>query len=143
MIHRMHSLLFIFFSVSAFLLSGCGIEGTIFNHADFNVEVKRMGLAEGKNLKILQHETIRYIKLKEVEEIQIDPSEMVQFERQLYYLLTKINLKSGEAFESSTRPKPGLSEPKAYICVVPSIAGKTKDGVFRISLSDVAKIIVE
>lgn len=125
------------------LINGCSIKGTVFNHSEFNVGVTRMTLKGQKRFKILQGETIRYIKLKEVEEIQIDPTETRQFERELYYLLTKVTFQSGESVESSTKEKPGLSAPKAFICVNHEVTGRTEDGSFKISMSDVAKIVIE
>ncbi|MBD3320066.1 MAG: hypothetical protein GF350_03125 [Chitinivibrionales bacterium] len=133
----------LFSLISACLLSGCSVKGTIFNHADFAVEARSMKLADAPALKVLQGETVRHIKLNEVDQLSIDASETRQFQRDLYYLVTRISLKNGASIESSTTSSPGISEEKAYICIAHSITGKTEDGSFEISLSDVAKIIVE
>jgi hypothetical protein len=83
---------------------------------------------------------VREIPLNEIRMVKIDPAATVNFDRQQYYS-AQVILRDGsvlsEAGSDSTMDR------KCYICIQNVLAGKHREGVYRIPLSSVQQIKVD
>jgi hypothetical protein len=124
----------------AAIFLGCSFTATIIDLSDTKTTVENPWLEQEHNLKVLLGGAVREIPLNEIRMVKIDPAATVNFDRQQYYS-AQVILRDGsvlsEAGSDSTMDR------KCYICIQNVLAGKHREGVYRIPLSSVQQIKVD
>jgi hypothetical protein len=107
----------------------------VINRQDFETHLSSIKLTEYPTLKVYYGGTLSEIPLKEILEVTIDHSKMVQYEDELYYS-AKIVLKDG----ASISPTQKDSKVRPFISVQNSLTGKRGNEIYKIGLQDVGRI---
>ncbi|MBF0432380.1 MAG: hypothetical protein HQK83_13930 [Fibrobacteria bacterium] len=121
------------FIVTTLLLTACSSSFVIVDRTGMTFQVQDIKLKDGKSIEILDGEAVRYIPIKSISKLVLDPSQTFFKDGKLYYH-ANILLTDG------TQIKPRISSndtTKSFVHIQNTILGKDENGDISIPLQDV------
>ncbi len=120
--------------IGALLFSSCSYPSfQIVDRSGLEVAVEKISLEPGPSLYILDGESERWVPLKDIQKLTIDPSKFRSYKNKLFYQAVVV-LSDG----SQIKPRKGkTSESAAYVNVDSVVKGMSKAGPVEIKMENV------
>jgi len=137
----LHNIFFrsFFFAASVLVLqSGCALSGMVVDKEKIQTPVKRLYLKEDPFLKIWHGGLVKHIPLSKVTMVKIDAAKSIVVGDDLYFG-GEVILRNGAKVQPSD-DKSALNA--VYISIHNTLAGKSREQSFSISLENVSEIQV-
>ena len=139
---QLHNVYFLplFLATSVLVLqSGCAPSGMVIDKGQFQTPVKRLYLKEDPFLKVWHGGLVQHIPLSKVQMVKINAARSIVVEDELYFS-GEVIFKNGAKVQSSD-DKSQLNP--VFISIHNTLAGKSKEQSFTISLENVTQIQIK
>lgn len=122
-----------------FFQSGCAPSGLVIDRGEFQTPVKRLYLKEQPFLKVWHGGLVQHIPLSKVQMVNINAASSMVIDNELYF--------SGEViFKNGAKVQSAVDNTKlnpVFISIHNTLAGKSKEQSFTISLENVTQIQIK
>jgi len=130
----------VFSVVCALMMAGCGINATVVDRMGFQTTVSSLHAEPGPDIRLLVGDAAWNVPLKSIETLEVDSIDYRTINGELYFP-AKISFNN----RGTARPpgKSKVGDNKIFVCAGATLAGKNKNGSFRIGMDKVSKLEVK
>ena len=122
------------------ILTGCASTALVTDTRNFQTRISDIELEKSPYVRVLHGDAVLDLSLDKISSITVFPDESRTFSGKLYYR-AKIDLTDGTTL-SSTSPASAVRG-VTYLHVGDYLTGQSEAGPYRISLTDVSRVVFE
>jgi hypothetical protein len=124
---------------SALLILGCAARtAQVTDQSELSTNLSHLKLLEGPVLKILMGGAVREIPLKDIFMLEIDPSESIVVEREIYFA-GHLRLREGTILHP-VKPKANSQPIQCYVGIRNTLQGRRLNETYKIPIEKVLEI---